>query len=195
MVWYMYGMVYEWYGICIMYGMVYVWYVFLDIKDIFQYIQFKKLYSNIFNYNMDAIKYLLLFSLVTNNLTYYGRRHFKLFTNFHVSQDTLYHVNLTGRQKSDVLIQIINSKPLPALFFKNKKHEIFFIEQVFLRNSKTAVEQIQFQIGQNGNKIISFTVTTIAINAKNKLKKWRQMIFELIFSKRMSNLKNNFLVW
>ena len=38
MVWYMYGMVYEWYGICIMYGMVYVWYVFLDIKDIFQYI-------------------------------------------------------------------------------------------------------------------------------------------------------------
>ena len=43
-----------------------------------------------FYYNMDAIKHLLLFSLVTNNLTYHGRRHFKLFTNCHVSWDTLY---------------------------------------------------------------------------------------------------------
>ena len=39
---------------------------------------------------MGAIKYLLFFSLATNNLTYYGRRHFKLFTNRHVSWDTLY---------------------------------------------------------------------------------------------------------
>jgi len=39
---------------------------------------------------MDAIKYLLLFFLETNNLTYYERRHFKLFTNCHVSWDTLY---------------------------------------------------------------------------------------------------------
>ena len=70
-----------------------------------------------------------------------------------------------------------------------------FNQQVFLRNLKTAVGQIQFQIWQNGNKIINFTDTTIATNAKKKLKKWRQMIFELIFSKRMSNLKNNFLVW
>ena len=34
---------------------------------------------------MTPIKYLLLFSLVLNNLTNYGRRHFKLFTNCHVS--------------------------------------------------------------------------------------------------------------
>jgi len=35
---------------------------------------------------------------------------------------------------------------------KNKKHEnFFFIQQVFLRNLKTAVGQIQFQIGQNGS--------------------------------------------
>ena len=34
---------------------------------------------------MSAIKYFLLFSLVSNNLTNYGRRHFKLFTNCHVS--------------------------------------------------------------------------------------------------------------
>ena len=39
---------------------------------------------------MDAIKYLSLFSLVTNNLTYYGRRHFKLLTNCHVSWNILY---------------------------------------------------------------------------------------------------------
>ena len=31
-----------------------------------------------------------LFSLISNNLTNYGRRHFKLFTNWHVSWDTLY---------------------------------------------------------------------------------------------------------
>ena len=36
---------------------------------------------------------ILLFSLVTNNLTYSGRRHFKLFTNCHVSWDTLYVQN------------------------------------------------------------------------------------------------------
>jgi len=39
---------------------------------------------------MNAIKFSVLFSLTTNNLTYYGRRHFKLFTNCHVSWDTLY---------------------------------------------------------------------------------------------------------
>ena len=40
---------------------------------------------------MTAIQYLLLFSLVSNNLTNYGRRHFKLFTNCYVSWDTLYY--------------------------------------------------------------------------------------------------------
>ena len=33
---------------------------------------------------------MLLVSLVSNNLSNYGRRHFKLFTNCHVSWDTLY---------------------------------------------------------------------------------------------------------
>ena len=36
------------------------------------------------------LKYFLSFYLVSNNLTDYGRRHFKLFTNCHVSWDTLY---------------------------------------------------------------------------------------------------------
>ena len=33
---------------------------------------------------------MLLVSLASNNLSNYGRRHFKLFTNCHVSWDTLY---------------------------------------------------------------------------------------------------------
>ena len=36
--------------------------------------------------------YVLLFSFVSKNLTNYGRRHLKLFTNCHVSWDTLYHI-------------------------------------------------------------------------------------------------------
>ena len=41
---------------------------------------------------MDGIKCLLLFSLVTENLKYYERTHFKLFTNCHVSWDTMYKI-------------------------------------------------------------------------------------------------------
>ena len=47
-----------------------------------------------FYYNMDAIKYLLSFSLATNNLTYYGRRHFKLFTNCHAFVNTPIKINV-----------------------------------------------------------------------------------------------------
>jgi len=39
---------------------------------------------------MTAIQYLLLLFLVSNNLTNYGRRHLKLFTDCHVFWDTLY---------------------------------------------------------------------------------------------------------
>ena len=46
---------------------------------------------NLFYYNKTAIKCLLLFSLVSNNLANYGRRHFKIFSNCHVSWDTLYY--------------------------------------------------------------------------------------------------------
>ena len=67
----------------------------LDVKDFLQFIFFLNLFLkyillwNPFYYNMTAMKYFLLFSLVSNNLTDYGRRHFKLFTNCHVSWDTL----------------------------------------------------------------------------------------------------------
>ena len=39
---------------------------------------------------MTAMFYFSLFSFVSQNLTNYGRRHLKLFTNCHVSWDTLY---------------------------------------------------------------------------------------------------------
>ena len=60
-------------------------YAVLDIKIFLQFILLKIfllkyiLLINQFYYNMGTMKYLLLFSLATNNLTYYGRRHFKLF--------------------------------------------------------------------------------------------------------------------
>ena len=68
-------------------------YVKLDIKDLFQFISltnsFTKLYftlKSIF-YKMTSMLYYLLFSFVSKNVTYYGRRHLKLFTNCHVSWD------------------------------------------------------------------------------------------------------------
>ena len=42
------------------------------------------------SYKMTAMLYFLLFSFVSKNLTNYRRRHLKLFTNCHVSWDTLY---------------------------------------------------------------------------------------------------------
>ena len=39
---------------------------------------------------MTTMLYFILFSSVSKNLTNYGRRHLKLFTNCHVSWDTLY---------------------------------------------------------------------------------------------------------
>ena len=39
---------------------------------------------------MAGIKMFIIFSWGSNNLTNYGKRHFKLFTNCHVSWDILY---------------------------------------------------------------------------------------------------------
>ena len=55
-------------------------YTVLIYKNILQFILFKKIFY---------FCYFLLFSLVSNSLTN-GSRHFKLFTNCHVSWDTLY---------------------------------------------------------------------------------------------------------
>ena len=71
-------------------------YIVLDIKDFFQFISLTNSFTQIYFtlksifYKMTAMLYFLLFSLVWKNLTNYGRRHLKLFTNCHVSWDTLY---------------------------------------------------------------------------------------------------------
>jgi len=52
---------------------------------------------------MTPIQYFSLFSLVSNNLTNYGRRHFKPFTNFHV-----------GEHPFKIKLRKINSKKLNA---------------------------------------------------------------------------------
>ena len=71
-------------------------YIILDIKDFFQFISLTNSFTQIYFtlksifYKMTAMLYFLLFSFVSKNLTNYGRRHLKLFTNCHVSWDTLY---------------------------------------------------------------------------------------------------------
>jgi len=70
-------------------------YAVLDIKDFSQFISLKNvlleyiLLWNQFFYNMTALGYFC-HSLVSNDFTNYGTRHFKLFTNCHVSWYTLY---------------------------------------------------------------------------------------------------------
>ena len=69
----------------------------LDLKTFCSFVRRKNLllqYMLIwdrFYYNKSAIYCLVLFSLVSNNLTNYGRRHFKIFSNCHDSWDTLYN--------------------------------------------------------------------------------------------------------
>ena len=71
-------------------------YIILDIKDFFQFISLTNSFTQIYftlksiSYKMTAMLYFLLFPFVSKNLTNYGRRHSKPFTNCHVSWDTLY---------------------------------------------------------------------------------------------------------
>ena len=71
-------------------------YSILNIKDFFQFISLTNSYTQIcftlksIFYKITAMLYFLLFPFVSKNLTNYGRRHLKLFTNCHVLWDTLY---------------------------------------------------------------------------------------------------------
>ena len=74
---------------------------------------------------MTAMLYFLLFSFVSKNLTNYGRRHLKLFTNCHVSWDTLYITKLkwnflrkgwTGISKN---LHVSSRKPQVSLFLEH----------------------------------------------------------------------------
>ena len=70
-------------------------YIILDSKDFLQFISLTNSFTQIYFtlksifYKMTAMLYFLLFSFVLKNLTNCGRRHKKLFTNCHVSRDTL----------------------------------------------------------------------------------------------------------
>ena len=70
--------------------------VYQILKTLFQFISLTNFFSQIYFtlksifYKMTAILYFLFFSFVSKNLTNYERRHLKLFTNCHVSWDTLY---------------------------------------------------------------------------------------------------------
>jgi len=70
-------------------------YIILDIKDFLHVISLKASFSQIiliwnqFFNNKIGIRYFSSFSLISNNLTNYGRGHFKPFSNCHVSWDTL----------------------------------------------------------------------------------------------------------
>ena len=70
-------------------------YIILDIIDFFQFSSLTNSFTQIYFtlksifYKMTVMLYFLLFSFVFKNLTNYGRRHLKLFTNCHVSWDTL----------------------------------------------------------------------------------------------------------
>ena len=71
-------------------------YQVLYIKGCLQFMLLKIFYSKMFCFEINFIIIILpsdvflLFSFVLKNLTNYGRRHLKLFTNCHVSWDTLY---------------------------------------------------------------------------------------------------------
>ena len=78
----------------------------IRFKDFLQFSSLEKsciyiLICDRFYYNKTAIQCLLLFSLVSNNFKNYGRRHLKIFTNCHVSWDTLYNIKYLG---SDYMI-------------------------------------------------------------------------------------------
>ena len=85
-------------------------YIILDIINFFQFISLTNAFTQIYLtlksifYKMTTMLYFLLFSSVSKNLTNYGRRHLKLFTNCHVSWDTLYIIFTDRREPINMRI-------------------------------------------------------------------------------------------
>ena len=103
-------------------------YTVLDIKGWLQFISFKKSFAQVyFTLKLILLQYytyiiFLLLSLVLENLTNYGRRHSKLFTNCHVSWDTLYfrHPLLRIEQENPDIYHKCNNMILEGkAFFDN----------------------------------------------------------------------------
>ena len=89
-------------------------YIILDIIDFFQFISLTNSFTQIYFtlksifYKMIAMLYFLLFSFLSKNLTNYGRRHLKLFTNCHVSWDApcTYYFMQWGKQREESVLII-----------------------------------------------------------------------------------------
>ena len=85
-------------------------------------------------------KIFVSLSLVSNNLTNYVRRHFKLFTNCHISWDTLYllllyrvsHIKLDRVNESKLRIgdKSENLRRMNHFEKFNKANRIFFLQKV-----------------------------------------------------------------
>ena len=125
-------------------------YIILDIKDFF--LKYVLLWHQLYN-NIIGIQFTLSFSLISNNLTNYGRRHFKLFTNCHVLWDTLY------LQYSTIKLRMWHIKVATALFdptrprkLKNRKTAIYQYWRVFAVVTKQIAENNLFNhlSSQNG---------------------------------------------
>ena len=94
-------------------------YTVLDIKGCLQFILFKKSFVQIYILlTYDSYIIFLLLSLVLKNLTNYGRRHSKLFTNCHVSWETLYFkkLNFNIRKYARSLKKCKNIILFPSLY-------------------------------------------------------------------------------
>ena len=96
--------------------------------------------------------YLLLFSFVSKNLTNYGRRHLKLFTNCRVSWDTLYQgmTQFVLQKICDVGLQHIRVKSLYTLPPPSQQRWALSDFLNFVRSSwsRTTVLVRFFSIGQ-----------------------------------------------
>ena len=79
----------------------------------------------------DSYIIFLLLSLVLNNSPHYGRRHTKLFTNCHVSWDTLYQnlLFITVKTSNGVIILINYNEHEPNHFTVHKPFNYVIIPQ------------------------------------------------------------------
>ena len=97
----------------------------IRLNDFLQFISLKKSFSQIyfilkqfyFKYNCQIILFIIVFHIMIN-LKHYGRRHFKLFINCHVSWDTLYiiilwllklGITMLIHNKDDIEFESLNS--------------------------------------------------------------------------------------
>ena len=71
---------------------------------------------------------MLLVSLISNNLSSYGRRHFKLFTNCHVSWDTL----IKSINEQLLLVQNITTSVAVLLFYGLQIKTFFSLHQIYI---------------------------------------------------------------